>query len=80
VQYLLKVAEKTDNLVIKADALHYKTDLWSNAAVLVALGLVSLTGLDTIVAFFCGDICVFKRNPVGLILLISFHLFPRWNA
>ena len=52
VQYLLKVAEKTDNLVIKADALHYKTDLWSNAAVLVALGLVSFTGFDSIDALF----------------------------
>jgi len=52
VQYLLRVAKDTDNLVIKADALHYKTDLWSNAAVLVALGLVSLTGLDTIDAVF----------------------------
>ena len=52
VKYLLKVAKDTDNLVIKADALHYKTDLWSNAAVLVALALVALTGLDWIDAIF----------------------------
>ena len=52
VNYLLKVARETDNLVIKADALHYKTDLWSNAAVLVALGLVYMTGIDTIDALF----------------------------
>ena len=52
VQYLLKIAKETDNLVIKADALHYKTDLWSNAAVLVALGLVYVTGLDWIDALF----------------------------
>ena len=52
VKYLLQVATKTDNIVIKADALHYKTDLWSNAAVLVALALVSLTGLDWIDAVF----------------------------
>jgi cation diffusion facilitator family transporter len=52
VNYLLKVAKETDNLVIKADALHYKTDLWSNAAVLVALGLVSMTGIDAIDAVF----------------------------
>jgi len=52
VQYLLKVSKETDNLVIKADALHYKTDLWSNAAVLTALGLVYLTGLDWIDALF----------------------------
>jgi cation diffusion facilitator family transporter len=52
VQFLLKVAQETDNLVIKADALHYQTDLWSNAAVLVALGLVYLTGVDAIDAIF----------------------------
>lgn len=48
VQYLLKVAKQTDNIVIKADALHYQTDLWSNAAVLIALLLVSWTGIDSI--------------------------------
>jgi cation diffusion facilitator family transporter len=52
VRYLLGVAEKTDNIVIKADALHYKTDLWSNTAVLVSLGLVAATGLDSIDAIF----------------------------
>ncbi len=52
VKYLLKVARETDNLVIKADALHYQTDLWSNAAVLVALGLVYMTGMDAIDAIF----------------------------
>jgi cation diffusion facilitator family transporter len=52
VEYLLKVAKNTDNLVIKADALHYKTDLWSNAAVLLSLALVSLTGYDSIDAIF----------------------------
>ncbi|MCF6205984.1 MAG: cation diffusion facilitator family transporter [Sulfurovum sp.] len=52
VRYLLKVAEETDNIVIKADALHYKTDLWSNAAVLLSLGLVSVTGFDSIDAIF----------------------------
>ena len=52
VKYLLKVAKETDNLVIKADALHYQTDLWSNAAVLIALGLVYITGIDAIDALF----------------------------
>lgn len=52
VKYLLRVAKETNNLVIKADALHYQTDLWSNAAVLVALGLVYFTGLDAIDALF----------------------------
>jgi len=52
VKYLLRVAKETDNLVIKADALHYQTDLWSNAAVLIALGLVYITGIDAIDALF----------------------------
>ncbi|HHD74748.1 MAG TPA: cation transporter [Nitratifractor sp.] len=52
VKYLEKIAKETDNLVIKSDALHYKTDLYSNGAVLLALFLVSLTGLDLIDAIF----------------------------
>jgi len=52
VKYLLRIARETDNIVIKADALHYQTDLWSNAAVLVSLVLVWLTGWDSIDALF----------------------------
>ena len=52
VKYLLKVARETNNIVIKADALHYQTDLWSNGAVLVALALVYFTGIDEIDALF----------------------------
>ena len=52
VRYLLRIAKETDNIVIKADALHYETDLWSNAAVLVSLVLVWLTGFDSIDALF----------------------------
>lgn len=52
VKYLLRVAEETGSLVIKADALHYSTDLWSNSAVLVALCLVWLSGYDQIDAIF----------------------------
>jgi len=52
VRYLLRIAKQTDSLVIRADALHYKTDLWSNAAVLLALGLVYFTGIDAIDALF----------------------------
>jgi len=52
VKYLIKVARDTDNIVIKADALHYKTDLWSNAIILLALVLVYATGLDIIDAIF----------------------------
>ena len=41
--YLTKVWEKTKNLVIKSDALHYKTDLLSNSAVLIWLVFIYFT-------------------------------------
>lgn len=59
VLFLLRVAKQTDNLVIKADALHYKTDLWSNATVLLSLGLVYLTELHWIDALFGVGIGIF---------------------
>ena len=52
VRYLQKVAKETGNIVIKADAVHYQTDLLSNAAVLLSLILVKFTGLDWIDAVF----------------------------
>ena len=52
VQHLLKVAKNTDNLVIKSDALHYQTDLWSNGVILLSLGIVYLTGLEWVDALF----------------------------
>jgi len=52
VRYLLRVAEATDNIVIKADALHYKTDLLSNGAVVAALLIVYLSGWDWVDALF----------------------------
>ena len=52
VRYLLRIAQETDNIVIKSDALHYKTDLVSNGAVLVALLLVWMTGWDWLDALF----------------------------
>lgn len=48
VLFLNYVAKKTKNMVIKADALHYKTDLYSNGAVLFALVAIHYTGLELI--------------------------------
>ncbi len=52
VNYLLKVAKETDNLVIKSDALHYKTDLLSNGVILLSLVIVYFTGLNIVDAIF----------------------------
>jgi cation diffusion facilitator family transporter len=51
--YLRSVARATGSLVIKADALHYATDVYVNLGVLVALLLVWLTGqpmFDTVIS------------------------------
>ncbi|MBD3807577.1 MAG: cation transporter [Epsilonproteobacteria bacterium] len=52
VMYLSLVAKKTDNIVIKSDALHYKTDLWSNGVIFLSLFLVFITKQDIIDAVF----------------------------
>jgi len=43
VSFLAYVVKKTNNMVIKADLLHYKTDLFSNSAVLVSLVIIYFT-------------------------------------
>jgi len=43
VMFLNFVAKKTDNMVIKADALHYKTDIFSNGIILISLVVIQLT-------------------------------------
>jgi cation diffusion facilitator family transporter len=48
VAYLNAVAKKTNSMVIKADALHYKTDVWVNASVLVSLIVVYMTGWEIV--------------------------------
>lgn len=52
VAYLSAVAKRTNNLIIKADCLHYKTDLLSNGAVLLSLGIVALSGWNLVDGIF----------------------------
>lgn len=50
--FLNYVAKKTGSMVVKSDALHYKTDVLSNGAVLLSLVVVHMTNwylVDTIV-------------------------------
>ena len=77
VTFLNHVAKKTNNLVIKADALHYKTDIFSNAAVLVALGLVALTDeqiIDAIIGMGIGIYMIYSAIPIikeGVLMLLD---------
>ncbi len=48
VMFLNYVAKKTNSMVIKSDALHYKTDVLSNGAILISLILIYSTGIQII--------------------------------
>lgn len=53
VAYLKRKAEESTSLILRADTVHYETDLLSNGGILVTLGLVRLTGwswLDPLIA------------------------------
>ena len=77
VAYLTYIAKKTNNMVIRADALHYKTDLFSNGAVLFALGAVSYTGeqlIDPILGIAIGVYMIYSAIPIvkeGILMLLD---------
>jgi cation diffusion facilitator family transporter len=77
VQYLSAVAKKTGNIVIKADALHYKTDLLSNGAVILSLVLVYWSGIDSIDAiagFAIGIYIIYSAYEIienGVLILLD---------
>ncbi|MCK4737717.1 MAG: cation transporter [Sulfurimonas sp.] len=77
VAFLNHVAKKTNNMVIKADALHYKTDLFSNGAVLLALGLIAFTGeqlIDPILGIGIAIYMIYSAIPIikeGVLMLLD---------
>ena len=77
VYFLNSVAKKTKNMVIKADALHYKTDLFSNGAVLMALVLISYTAqelIDPILGIFIAIYMIYSAVPIikeGIFMLLD---------
>ncbi|MGE4419027.1 MAG: cation diffusion facilitator family transporter [Sulfurimonas sp.] len=77
VAFLNHVAKKTKNMVIKADALHYKTDLFSNGAILLALALISITGehlIDPILGMGIALYMIYSAIPIvkeGLLMLLD---------
>ena len=57
--YLNHIAKATNNLVVRADAMHYRTDLYANAGILLSLLLVRLSGNDLIDALVGAVIAVY---------------------
>jgi len=80
VVFLNKVATITNNMVIKADALHYKTDLFSNGAILFALGVISITGeqlIDPILGIGIAFYMIYSAIPIikeGILMLLDASL------
>ncbi len=82
VSFLMIVAKKTGNMVIKGDALHYQTDLLSNGAVLLSLLLIHLTGFSIIDPFMgigIGAYMIYSAFPLikeGILMLLDVALEP----
>jgi cation diffusion facilitator family transporter len=67
---LERVGRETDSVVLLADALHYQTDVWTNAGVLLGLALLWLTGsgvFDALIAI----------GVAGVILSSTYRLLVR---
>jgi cation diffusion facilitator family transporter len=68
VAYLRRVARQTGSLVVKSDAVHYRTDVWVNVGVLASLFLVKVTGqplVDTIISI--GIALFMIRSSLGVV-------------
>jgi ferrous-iron efflux pump FieF len=59
VWYLRRMSKHSRSLVLEADALHYRTDVWSNAAVLAGMLVLRFTGWETADALIAAGIGVY---------------------
>jgi len=80
VLFLNYVAKKTNNMVIKADALHYKTDLYTNGAILLSLAIIHFTDIyiiDPILGIFIAFYMIYSAYPIieeGVLMLLDVAL------
>jgi len=72
------VIRKTNSTAIRADALHYRTDLMVNGSVIVALLLVSIGGWPGFDGLFAGVIGIYILYSAREIIITSYdHLMDR---
>jgi cation diffusion facilitator family transporter len=69
--FLDYAAKKTNNLVIQADLLHYKTDLYSTGGVLFSLGVIYFTWFQSIDAIVWITIAIY-------IIYSAYDLIKKW--
>ncbi len=80
VMFLNHVADVTQSMVIKSDALHYKTDLLSNAAILVSLAVIYFTDffmIDAILGILIAIYIVYSAFELiqeGVLVLLDVSL------
>lgn len=78
--FLISIAKKTGNLVIRADALHYKTDLYTNGAILLALAIIHFTDfelIDPILGIAIAIYMIYSAYPIikeGVLMLMDIAL------
>jgi cation diffusion facilitator family transporter len=77
VTYLDRLKRRTKSLILEADALHYRTDLYSNIGILIALVGIRFTGwqwLDPVIALFISAYVAKAALPIlrkGLDMLLD---------
>ncbi|MFZ2890368.1 cation diffusion facilitator family transporter [Sulfuricurvum sp.] len=82
VLFLNYVAGKTGNMVIRADALHYKTDLLTNGAVLISLVVITFTEytfIDPLLGIGISVYMIYSAYPLikeGILMLLDAALDP----
>ena len=75
--YLELIAKKSGNLIVKADALHYRSDLFSNAVILISLVVIHFSGfvfIDSILGFCVGVYIVYSAYSLirdGVFILLD---------
>lgn len=68
IRYLKREASRTDSLALRADAVHYETDLYTGAGVLLSLGVnlfVEVPRLDAVVSLVLVALIVVLALQVG---------------
>ncbi|MDF1879797.1 cation transporter [Sulfurimonas sp. MAG313] len=77
VLYLNYIAKKTGSMVIRSDALHYKTDLYSNLAILFSLGIIHFTQfymIDALLGIFIALYIMYSAYALikdGILMLMD---------
>jgi len=80
VLFLNHVAKKNNNLVIRADVLHYKTDLFTNGAILLSLLIIQFSGfelIDPLLGIGIAIYMIYSAFPImkeGLMMLLDISL------